>query len=247
MVMDLGIKQYNMVTVYTLTYNEETTIQFFINHYRKNFPNCEINIYDNYSNDKTVEIGEKNNCNIIMYDTDNKLNDEKYLEIKNNVWKDSKTDWVIVCDCDELIEINESQLINEESHLINIIKPIGYSLMNNSELVDLDNMKFGFIDPGFDKCILFNKKFIKEINYSVGSHTCSPTTYTHPIKYNKNSYRLLHYKYLSPEFTINRHKMFGERLSEINKKNGWGIHYNFSSESIIQYYKDKQKTKIKLL
>ena len=120
-----------MVTVYTITYNEEVMIEFFINHYRKIFPNCEINVYDNYSTDLTVDIAKKYGCNVIPYDTNNELSDETYLQIKNNEWKNSKTDWVIVCDCDEFIEINESQLINEEKKLTNIVKPIGYSLMNN--------------------------------------------------------------------------------------------------------------------
>ena len=246
--MDLGLKKlYNMVTIYTITYNEETTIEFFITHYRKNFPNCEINFYDNYSTDSTIDIIKKHRCNIIPYNTNNKLDDETYLEIKNNVWKNSKTDWVIVCDCDELIEINESQLINEEIELTNIIKPIGYSLMNNDDIIDIKNMKYGFRDIGFDKCILFNKKFIKEINYSVGAHSCSPITYNNNLKYNNNIYRLLHYKYLSPTYTVNRHRMFNERLSENNKQKRWGIHYGFSSESIIEYYKEKKSKLIKLL
>jgi hypothetical protein len=237
-----------MITVHVITYNEEITIEFFINHYRERFPNCEINIYDNYSTDKTVEIGKKYNCNIIMYDTNNELNDEKYLEIKNNIWKNSNTDWVVICDCDELIEITENELLLEESQLTNIIKPIGYSLMNNNnELIELKNMVYGFRDIGFDKCILFNKKHIKEINYSVGAHSCHPLTYDNNIKYNTNLYRLLHYKYLSPTYTVNRHKMFGDRLSNINKTRAWGIHYTFSSESIVKYYEDKEKELIKLL
>jgi glycosyltransferase involved in cell wall biosynthesis len=60
-----------MITVHVITYNEEIMIEFFINHYRERFPNCEINIYDNYSTDRTVEIGKQYNCNIIMYDTNN--------------------------------------------------------------------------------------------------------------------------------------------------------------------------------
>ena len=73
-----------MVTIYTLTYNEEAMIEFFINHYRKRFPNCQINIFDNYSTDETIKIAKKNDCNVIMYDTKNKIQDNKYLEIKNN-------------------------------------------------------------------------------------------------------------------------------------------------------------------
>ncbi len=237
-----------MVTVYTITYNEERLIEYFINHYRKNFPGCDINVFDNYSTDKTVEIAKKHNCNVIMYDTNNKLSDKKYLEIKNSCWKDSKTDWVIVCDCDELISINHNDLILESKNLVNLFKPEGYSIMNFEDELNLEKMVYGFRDLGFDKTIIFNKKHIKNINYGPGCHHCSPEVndgYT--LKYNTTNYKLIHYKYLHPNYSVERHKMFGERLSEDNKKHGWGIHYTFSSESIKTFYKNKEKELIKVI
>lgn len=233
-----------MVTVYTITYNEEKVVEFFINHYRKIFPNCEINIFDNQSTDNTVKICEEYGCNVIEYDTGNKLSDSTYLKIKNNCWKESKTDWVVVCDCDELIEVNQSDLNGD----FNIIKPVGYSIMNFDDDIDLTKFKYGFRDVGFDKCVLFNKKHIKEINYSVGSHGCNPIPHADSsVIFNKTPYRLLHYKYLHPNYTVERHKMFGKRLSDENRMRGWGIHYNFSSESIYEYYNNKKKELIKLL
>lgn len=233
-----------MITIYTLTYNEEIMIEFFIQHYRKKFPNCIINIYDNESTDNTVEIAKSYGCNIITYKTNNTLSDSEYLKIKNNCWKKSTTDWVLVCDCDELLDIDENNLINENNKDTTIIKPEGYSLMNNSDEINLNDMEFGFRDFGFDKCVLFNSNKIKEINYSPGCHSCLPSGV---VNYNTNKYRLLHYKYLSPQYSVDRHKMFGERLSEDNKKRGWGIHYTFSPDSIIEFYKTKQKELIKLL
>ena len=70
-----------MITIYTITYNEEKLIKFFINHYRERFPNCEINIFDNYSTDRTTEIAKELNCNVIFYDTNDKLSDSEYLKI----------------------------------------------------------------------------------------------------------------------------------------------------------------------
>ena len=42
---------------------------------------------------------------VIPYSTGGKINDFKYLEIKNNAWKKSrgKADWVIVVDMDEFL------------------------------------------------------------------------------------------------------------------------------------------------
>lgn len=236
------------ITIHTICYNEELILPKFIDHYRSCFPDCKIIIYDNESTDKSIQIGQEKKCEVITYKTNNKLCDKTYLDIKNNCWKESETDWNIVCDCDELLFINEKQLLNEELNGVMIVKPIGYSLMNNTQTFDLNKLNMGFRDVLFDKCVLFNKKYIKEINFSPGCHSCNPQTVSDfPIKYNTNDFKLVHFKYLSPEYTINRYKMFGERLSENNKKYRWGIHYQFTSQSIKKWYDEKQKDLIKIL
>jgi len=48
---------------------------------------------------------------------------------------------------------------------------------------------------------------------------------------------LYHYNMLSEQYLINRYKRNFERLSKENKKNGWGIHYKESEQTI----KDKFK------
>jgi hypothetical protein len=83
--------KYKMITIYTIAYNEEIFIQFMIDHYRSRFPNCHIVVYDNESTDNTVAIAKANNCEVITYCTNNQIQDRKYLEIKNNCWKKSKT------------------------------------------------------------------------------------------------------------------------------------------------------------
>jgi hypothetical protein len=235
-----------MVTIYTISYNEELMMEFFINHYRGLFPNCEINVYDNQSTDKTVEICKKNNCNVIEYNTNNTLSDSEYLKIKNNCWKTSKTDWVIVCDVDELIEVTMNDLLKEESEGTNCFLFHGYSMMSNDEEIDLKNMCYGFRDLGFDKTFLFNKKLINEINYSPGCHKSQPKSNL-GVKFSKKTYRALHYKYLNPKYTVERHSLFGNRLSDENKRKGWGIHYTFTEESIIKYYHEMSKKLKKLI
>ena len=95
-----------MITIYTITYNEEVVLPYFITWYRNRFPDCRIVVYDNYSTDNTEKIALEHNCEVIKYDTNNQLSDSKYLEIKNNCWKTANTDWVIVCDCDEFLDVN---------------------------------------------------------------------------------------------------------------------------------------------
>src|SRR3990167_11265325 len=99
-----------MITVYTITYNESLLIQFMIDHYRSRFPDCRIVVYDNISTDDTVKIALANGCEVIPYDTNGQIQDSHYIQIKNNCWKDAKTDWVLICDMDELLDINTAQL-----------------------------------------------------------------------------------------------------------------------------------------
>ena len=75
-----------LITIYSICYNEQVMMQFFINHYRNLFPNCRIVIYDNYSTDRTEEIALANGCEVIKYDSNNEIRDDLYLEIKNNCW-----------------------------------------------------------------------------------------------------------------------------------------------------------------
>jgi hypothetical protein len=45
----------------------------------------------------------------------------------------------------------------------------------------------------YDKILLFNKSKITDINYDPGCHSASPKGI---VKFSKNTYNLLHYKYL---------------------------------------------------
>lgn len=239
------IKNFNLkmnnLTVYTITYNEEIMLPFFIKHYRKLFPNCEIVIYDNESTDNTVKIAKENNCIVLTYSTNNQLSDSTYLKIKNNCWKDSNTKWNLICDCDELCEITLEDLKKEDSKGTTIIQFEGYDMVNRSndeDNIDIENIKYGVRNYSYDKTTLFNKEKITDINYAPGCHSC----YAHgEIIYPSKTYRLLHYKYIGQNFLIDRYKNFNQRLSQENKNLRWGIQYTYEKEKIIEHFKKVQK------
>ena len=220
-----------MITIYTICFNEELILPFFVKWYRKKFPNCRIIIYDNYSTDSTEKIALQNNCQVIKYDSNNQIRDDLYLNIKNNCWKDAETDWVLVCDVDELLDINQTQLIGENC---SIILSKGYNMINLEDNLDLESINYGIRAKQYDKYYLFNRLKIKEINYEAGCHSSNPVG---EVIFSKNIYNLYHYNMLSEQYLINRNKRNFERLSKENKKNGWGIHYKESEQTI----KDKFK------
>jgi len=235
------------VTIYTVAYNEELMLPFFIKHYRTMFPECRIVVYDNQSTDRTAEIAKSSNCEVIQYDTNNKISDRKYLEIKNNCWKDSKTDWNIVCDVDELAHITREQLEYESGLGTSIIKFTGWDMVNMSEDpedISIDTLQWGEYTHYYDKSIAFDKSKIHEINFGPGCHNATPQG---EVKYSLNQYNLLHYKYIGEDYMVNRYKLFHSRLSEDNIKMGWGYHYSEAEEALRKSIKIKKHNAIKLI
>jgi glycosyltransferase involved in cell wall biosynthesis len=215
------------VTIYTVTYNEELILQLMINHYRYRFPNCHIVIYDNQSTDNTVTIAKANCCEIRHYDSGGQVNDQMLLDTKENCWKDAKTDWVLVCDTDELLDITEEELKYEESLGTTKIKSECWHMVNMKDNLDVNSIHYGFRDKNdswraslYDKDLLFNKKHITKIGYEGGG--CHSTNSQGKIVNSSKKYKLYHYKYVNPDLFVEKQKISAQRLSEVNKKYGWG-------------------------
>ena len=232
-----------MITVYTLTYNEQTLIQFMIDHYRTRFPGCHIVVFDNNSTDNTVEIAKANNCEVRGYPSNNQLDDGLHMRIKNTCWKDAKTDWVLMCDLDEMLDINEEQLKQEEAAGTTIIKTEAYTMVNMTDDTTpeaLAAINHGFRDPGYDKSLLFNKKFVHEINYDPGAHRSSPLGH---IVNSKTIYRIYHYQYVNLPAFVKKRMETKNRLSDNNRRHGWGVPQTLGTEQDkINDFETRRKT-----
>lgn len=235
-----------MITVFVLAYNEEFFIPHMIKHYRDRFPTCHIVIYDNMSTDKTVEIARSHNCEVISYDTGNTIQDSKYLEIKNNCWKSASTNWVLVCDMDELLEIDSTQLLMEENAGTTIISTEGYNMVDVDDVFndDIDDIKYGARSVSYDKSCLFDRRYIQEISYHPGCHECSPVG--EKLIYSETSYKLYHYHAINLDMLTSKFRRNRNRLSRENKKNNWGFHYNYNDEQLRNYYSDLCSNAIKI-
>jgi len=233
-----------MVTVHIITYNEEVMIGFCIEHYRKKFPNCIIKIYDNYSTDNTVAIAEGYGCEISNYNSYDKFDEQTLIKLKDTCWKNSETDWVVVCDCDELIDITQEELVNEHKNGTTLFKFTGYNMVNTGDTINLNEICYGYADNIYDKILLFNKSKISEINYRPGCHTAKPKGI---INYNGNNYNMLHYKFLGAEYTVNRYRLFANRLSTLNMKKKWSIHYTEHESNLLEFYKQIPSKDLKKL
>ena len=238
------LKYHNkMITIYTITYNESLLIQFMIDHYRSRFPDCRIVVYDNMSTDETVKIALANGCEVIPFDTDNQYQDRRLMDIKNSCWKEAKTDWVLMCDLDELLDINEAELKMEEDSGTSIITPEGYNMVDMKDGSGIADMKYGARCDGLDKFCLFNKKFINEINYGIGCHECNPQG---SIAYSNKPYKLYHYCFINENMTVEKRRAYGARLSPENLETGWSGHYLFTPEETHDEYVDARSRAIKV-
>lgn len=226
-----------MITIYALCYNEEVMLPYFIKHYRYRFPGCRIVLWDNESTDGTHDIAIANHCEIRTYYTGGKLNDVKYLELKNSWWKDADTDWVLICDIDEHVDIDSYMLSVEQERGASYIRAEGWNMVATHDTLNPNEVYAAVRAPSYDKIYLFNKNAISEINYQAGCHKANPIGRVLP---SMNIYRCLHYKYLNLEYMIQRHSHFASRLSEDNHRKGYGYHYLRTPAEIKREFEEAQ-------
>lgn len=238
------------VDVYVLCYNEERLIPFMLDYWATFATN--VYVLDNESTDNSIKLLKNENrfnVEIITYKTNNELNDLKYLELKNNIWKNSigKCDFVMVCDMDEALF--SPNIIEELTYMkhnnMTILFPKIYNMFSNNFPIYEPN-KFlheivcnGIEYQSFGKRVLFDPNKITEINYQPGAHQCSPVGIIN--YYDRNKIFLLHYKFLSIQYVLDRYRMYHERMSDINKQYKWGFQYGEESHKTINYFNSEME------
>lgn len=224
------------ITVYTIAHNEERLLPFFLSHYSQF---CKkIVIYDNQSTDKTVEIARNTksvDVEIIPVDTSNRLNDSMYIDVRSKCWQGSDSDYVMLVDVDEFIyhpRIKDYLSVTRRP----IYKPTGYNMVSEvfpkEGSLLIEQVKTGVVDKQYDKPVIFNPSHVERVNYQLGTHGgiffCRDGSVVDTVNLNADTeIKLLHYKNLSFEYRLGRHKYFSTRLSEFNTTTLAGIHYTW--------------------
>ncbi|MEI6554908.1 MAG: glycosyltransferase [Paludibacter sp.] len=243
------------VDVYVLCYNEIKLVPFALDYWAKFATN--VYILDNGSVDGTLELLKSEtrfNIEIIPFESNNELNDAIYLELKNNSWKKSigKCDFVVVSDFDEMIysdDINrELQFMKDNNQTIcfpRIYEMVNEVFPTHNGLLLHEIVDGGIKNQEFGKRVLFNPNKIQEINYTAGCHSCNPVGEVN--YYTGNQIFMFHFKYLSLDYILKRHEEYNKRLSELNKKNGWGKHYSDKNKrKVIDVFKMLMKKKVNI-
>lgn len=229
------------VESHLLCWNELDIMPFVIRHYQKF---CDkIIIWDNYSTDGSDKLAKSLGCEVVKFGT-KFFDDYENMTIKNNCWKCSDADYVVVADFDEcLFSKHEGDSTYMEIYLglqkgVTIFETIGWQIMSDSmPKEDLTEITNGFRFDNYSKSICFNPKEIKEINYNPGAHRINPVG---NVVFSEESLYVLHYKHIGGvQRTIDRYKEYKPRMSRNNRKNGWGKHYDRTEQSIIEEWNER--------
>jgi glycosyltransferase involved in cell wall biosynthesis len=224
------------IDTHAVCYNEEKILPYFLRHYLQY---GKVFLYDNYSTDNSVKIAQEAGATVIPYDSDGKLNDLKYIEIKNNCWKGSDADWVIVGDCDEFVYHKDLAKYLENS-TFTAYEPTWYEMFSE-EFPTTDGQIYDVVKQGYEawpKFNLFKPKEFTEINYEIGCHLCKPEG-NNILNYAASEIVTLHMRHLGKQYIIDRNGMYAKRLSDVNIQNKWGWHLAQTPEEISEGF-DKE-------
>ncbi|PJB17004.1 MAG: hypothetical protein CO117_13330, partial [Flavobacteriaceae bacterium CG_4_9_14_3_um_filter_33_16] len=174
--------------------------------------------------------------------SNNQINEQHHIDIKNNIYKESrgKADWVIVCDVDEFLYHPNfiKKLEQYKKTGINYPKVKGFEMMPNCEISSEDDLcekyQMGARFKNFDKRAIFDPNL--DMEFCAGCHRAKTPMNAHESA--MPDIRMMHYKMLNLNYFINRNQLLGTRLSDLNKKMGWSLHYTLSKEEMTKTYND---------
>lgn len=210
------------IVCYFINYNDSFYLPFFHQHYSQF---CErIVMFDQYSTDDSKKIAVELGIEVRNFGRPGQLNDQWYLDVKNNCWKECRgqgIDYIIVVDIDEF-------LVLPNCLTGTFPRVLGYNMISNTLPVnDIREINTGAFNEQYSKQAIFNPDAIEEINYVHGCHVNNAIG--DMDRTDGKTCRLYHYRDIGGvERKIERHAMYRQRMSEFNKKHQMGFHYNHS-------------------
>jgi hypothetical protein len=205
-----------IIHIYTVCHNEERILPFFLRYYEQ-FAS-KIFIYDNESNDRTVEIAKAHPlCEVTSWSSGRVYDDTQCLTLKRSIWKKSRevADWVFVVDCDEFIWSPDIMgvLKTAQDNNVALLQGRGWDMVSRSfdpsypgQIYDI--VKMGVEIPRYFKFAVFDPNRVKEMIYSRGSHNVNPILFNmgrdQIWRAYQSNLQLLHYKCLGLDYMKER-------------------------------------------
>lgn len=227
------------IEAFFLCFNEAKMIEHTLNYYTKF---CDkITIIDNQSTDNSIALVEEKFPGVIIeeLDTGGEYREDIQIKVRNNRWKNSEADFVIMADMDEFIVDPNllGKLAEMKRQKIAVPKVTGYNMYSPTFPEDYntlitDQVTDKYRDRDFDKRIVFSPKWIKEMNFGPGSHHCEPVYKAGSQIEHDFELTLLHFKYLGREYLYEKHHAYGKRMSGMNRFFRYGYVYELGNEYV---------------
>ena len=220
------------IECYAIMYNEAERLPWYLDHY--SFAD-RIYLYDNHSTDDSVAIAKRDHRVEVWEFGKGGASNQEFLDVKNNCWKDSEADWVIVGDIDE--HLHHPRL----SHYLQntpatILKPAHGWEMVSADFMDYRQVLMGYNSPGHQKVMCFKPSEIDEINYDAGCHVCHPSG--NLVWDSPEELVVYHYQFIGKQNVLARYHQNRERRCAIDKKLGWSVQYEYSDKKILSKFDD---------
>lgn len=231
------------INVFLLCFNESVLLPHTIKHYKKYLPSCKITIYDNESTDNSVEIAKELGCTVVQWNSKNISDENIRINLRNSIWKNCSSGWIIMADMDEYVCVTEDNLLEEKNSGTSILSIKGHEMIGESTTLDLSDINLEEIkryvhNTRLSKRLCFLREAITDMNFGPGSHTCNPKG---RVKYSSKIYTNKHMNYLGLNYYINKITGRYERSHKMRER-GWSTHYTGEVAEIEKRYKDQLKT-----
>jgi hypothetical protein len=232
-----------LIETFAVCHNEEKILPYFLKHYLQY---GSVAIFDNESTDSSTDIINNSDATLFSFSSDGKFREDILTRLRNDCWKESKADWVIVTDIDELVyHKNLLKALKRASGTV--IMPRMFNMYSDTFPVTqgqiYDEIQYG-IEFNSKMCLIKPKE-IKEINYEPGCH------FAHPegnFKLNFTSDIInLHFKNLSQEYVNERNAYLNTRQSDENRANNWNWHLATTPEQTAEDFAIAKTKLIKVI
>lgn len=214
------------IEVFCLCGNEEKLMPYYMRHYNQF---AKVILLANNCTDSTMDIARSMGAEVHNLIIPDEIDDFLFVAIRNEYWKTSKADWIIWADADEFIY--HPNLLNILSKTkATAILPHFYNMYSETfpttEGQIYDEVKLGVRWGGetneYGKVNVFKLPDIKEINYNPGCHRVKLEG--NVILDDNSGIKTLHMRNMGAQFIIERNIERAARLSEVNKRNGFGLY-----------------------
>jgi hypothetical protein len=227
--------------------NESFLLPYFLRHYEQ-FAE-KIFIFDDASDDDTREIAKANpKVELVEFSSSgiDDLQRAEFFSMQYRIQSRGKANWVACVDCDEFIYHRDlrASLEYQWARDMKVLVGEGFQMLSstlpcrNGQIYD--EIKEGILDPVFSKVAFFNPS--EDILFTPGRHGflingSSRATW-------ESGFKFLHYRFLSPDFVVNRSKSNWSRFSKKNLDGGFGAHCN--EQSVGKYSLSWYKQQVRL-